>query len=225
MKKLILSAILCGFAMFSFAQEEKQPAQQPASKEVAALRMAHSLAKYGYENYSASSLIEAARIIAQTPTHALEAQVTKGEASGKVEAKTNKPEFTPANLLADAKKIADGDATLLALANQVEKLANETETRGRVEGPGRTVTTAAANSTDTFVIRFRTNELAEILVSGDGDTDLDLYVYDSSGNLIEKDDDYSDDCYVRWVPKWTGAFTVKVANRGGVYNKYIMLTN
>ena len=69
------------------------------------------------------------------------------------------------------------------------------------------------------------NELAEVCVSGDGDTDLDLYVYDSNGNLIGSDADYSDDCVVRWVPAWTGEFTIKVVNRGAVYNNFAIWTN
>ena len=62
-------------------------------------------------------------------------------------------------------------------------------------------------------------------MSGDGDTDLDLYVYDSNGNLIVKDNDYTDDCYVRWYRKWTGRFIVKIVNRGPVYNRYVIVTN
>ena len=64
-----------------------------------------------------------------------------------------------------------------------------------------------------------------VTVIGDGDTDLDLYVYDENGNLIDKDVDYSDDCVVSFVPKWTGVFTIKIMNRGNVYNNYIMRTN
>lgn len=69
------------------------------------------------------------------------------------------------------------------------------------------------------------HELAEILVSGDGDTDLDLYVYDENGNYITSDADYTDDCYVRFYPAWTGQFRLKIVNRGGIYNNYVILTN
>ena len=68
-------------------------------------------------------------------------------------------------------------------------------------------------------------EEAEVAGVGDGDTDLDLYIYDSNGNLIEKDDDYTDTCYCSWTPKWTGAFTIKIKNRGGVCNYYTLYTN
>lgn len=226
MKKILLSALLLACTTLCFAQEDKQPSAQPTSKELAAIRMANNLARYGYDNYSPSALIEAARILVETPTQPLQAEsVEKGASAQTEEAKSEKVEYTPANLLADAKKFADGDVTMLALAAKVEKLSEGSVSRGRVGGPGRTVTKVAAGGTDTFTIKFWKNELAEILVSGDGDTDLDLYVYDENGNVIEYDDDYSDDCYVSWIPKWTGTFIVKVVNRGRVYNQYVMLTN
>jgi hypothetical protein len=82
-----------------------------------------------------------------------------------------------------------------------------------------------ARGTDSYRISFKAGELAMIIVSGDGDTDLDLYVYDANGNLIGSDEDYSDDCVVSWVPKWTGMYTIKIKNRGNVYNRYVMVTN
>jgi hypothetical protein len=72
---------------------------------------------------------------------------------------------------------------------------------------------------------FRAGEVASIFVEGDGDTDLDLYVYDQNGNLVAYDDDLTDTCYVSWVPKWTGPFLIKIVNRGSVYNQFVLLTN
>ena len=97
--------------------------------------------------------------------------------------------------------------------------------RGAVNGPSKHYDSVNGNSTDTYHISFIADYLAEILVSGDGDTDLDLYVYDSNGNLIASDTDYSDDCYVCWVPAWTGKFIVKIVNRGPLYNRYVIMTN
>ena len=42
---------------------------------------------------------------------------------------------------------------------------------------------------------------------------------------LVKDTDYSDDCYVRWVPAWTGRYTIRIVNRGPVYNRFVILTN
>jgi hypothetical protein len=82
-----------------------------------------------------------------------------------------------------------------------------------------------ANHTDVYTMRFVGGEKAEVAVVGDGDTDLDLYIYDENGNLIKSDTDYGDDCYVSWYPKWTGSFKVKIKNLGSISNRYVLLTN
>ena len=82
-----------------------------------------------------------------------------------------------------------------------------------------------ANTNDVYNMTFRGGETAEVAVVGDHDTDLDLYIYDENDNLIVSDTDYSDSCFVIWVPKWTGTFRVKIVNRGGVYNDYTLATN
>mgnify|MGYP003392464767 CR=1 FL=1 len=64
-----------------------------------------------------------------------------------------------------------------------------------------------------------------VAVLGDGDTDLDLYIYDSNDNLIAYDSDYTDQCYCRWVPAWTDTFRIKIVNRGSVYNEFVLVTN
>jgi hypothetical protein len=192
------------------------------SKEMQTLILAGQLAKYGYENNSASALAQAAELYLSVPT-----QVFKPESAeqGKGE-ETTKTEFVshdPKQILADAKELANGDANLLA---QIAKLENATGTsRGAVGGPKLGYYKVGAFSSNTFTVKFWANQQATIAVSGDGDTDLDLYVYDENDNLIASDDDYSDDCVVNWVPKWTGLYTIKVVNRGDVYNRYGIGTN
>ena len=124
-----------------------------------------------------------------------------------------------AKLLADAKVKAAGNGVLLALIDEVGT------TRGAVGGSRYSSTYVKAKGTDTYYISFRAGQTAVVTVIGDGDTDLDLYVYDENGNLIDKDVDYSDDCVVSFVPKWTGVFTIKIMIRGNLYNNYIMRTN
>ena len=79
-----------------------------------------------------------------------------------------------------------------------------------------------AFSTDTYQVTLRANESTLITLHGDHDTDLDLYIYDQNGNLVDIDNDYTDDCVCEVVPRWTGKFTIKVVNRGAVYNRYTL---
>ena len=96
---------------------------------------------------------------------------------------------------------------------------------GSIGGPKITREIVLPESTDSYVIAFRADDLAAVVVSGDGGTDLDLYVYDGNGNLIAKDDDETDDCAVRWSPRWTGKFRIRVVNRGSLPNKYTIASN
>lgn len=225
MKQLLIFACLCIMPMVSFAQDEKPESNRPASPEMTALQTAAELAKYGYTNNSASALIEAAKIFAETPTRPFDgtkepgAQVNEGD-------KVSTVSFDPAKLLADAKELAGKDKTLLACISQVESTLAENATRGALGGPKYAREKVNANSTDRYTISFWANELAEVTVVGDGDNDLDLYIYDENGNKIASDTDYTDTCVCRWVPSWTGAFTIKVVNRGQtVYSNYVLMTN
>lgn len=96
---------------------------------------------------------------------------------------------------------------------------------GAVGGPKGSVTTVAPHGSDIYEVGFRAGEPAVVVVRGDGDTDLDLYIYDENGNLVASDTDDTDDCMVRWVPRWTGRFVIKVVNRGSVDNRYQIQTN
>lgn len=80
--------------------------------------------------------------------------------------------------------------------------------------------TAGSYSTRDFEVTLYGNETTLISLSGDGDTDLDLYVYDENGNLIGSDTGFSDQARLAIRPNWTGRFTVRVVNRGSVHNNF-----
>jgi len=230
MKRLLVLLVTCLFAGSVFAQttqtEEKKEQEGAPSAEVANIKLANELIKYGYANNDALPLIQAAEILLATPTREL--KVTKSEPSAKpadVKEKTSGISHSPEKLLADAKELAAGNDNLLALIKNVEVKLGGQKLRGRVFGPAKVMRRVFANSSYTDYILFEGGTIAEVLISGDGDTDLDLYIYDENGNFIAKDDDYSDDCLVRFVPKWTGSFKIKVINRGRVYNDYLLLSN
>jgi len=53
---------------------------------------------------------------------------------------------------------------------------------------------------------------------GDGDTDLDLYVYDPFGRLVGFDEGATDDCLIRFYARYTGTYTIKVVNRSKLFS-------
>lgn len=220
----LMLSLLCASTLSAQTPEPKEELQGNASPAVSALRLASDLVRYGYSQQSAMPLINALQIISENPTQPLKAEVERDVEVIEDASKSGKITLDFDTILADAKDFADGNETLLSLLAQIEA-DNQGAHRGAVNGLSKTYETVRAGDTDIYRISFVAGYLAEILVSGDGDTDLDLYVYDSNGNLIESDTDYTDDCYVRWVPRWTGSFIVKIVNRGRVYNRYVMLTN
>lgn len=226
MKKFLLSAALL-LSTMTWAQdaEKKQELKGEVSPALSAIRLANDLVKYGYAQQSALPLIEALQILNENQTQPLNAERTGDSVdTSKSAEKSSKVSLDYAAILASAKEFADGDNTLLQLIASIEAEGQGSH-RGAVNGPSRHYDSVNGGSSDTYQVNFVANYLAEVAVSGDGDTDLDLYVYDSNGNLIASDTDYSDDCYVSWVPAWTGRFVIKVVNRGPVYNRYVILTN
>jgi hypothetical protein len=69
---------------------------------------------------------------------------------------------------------------------------------------------------------FVANKLAEFFLIGDGDTDIDVYILDSTGKVVAQDEDPaeygSDLCMCRWTPTEEQEYTIRIINRGNVYN-------
>jgi len=66
------------------------------------------------------------------------------------------------------------------------------------------------------------NKLAEFVLIGDGDTDIDVYILDAKGQEVAKDEDPavygSDLCVCRWNPTVEQEYTIRIVNRGKVFN-------
>ena len=64
---------------------------------------------------------------------------------------------------------------------------------------------------------------ASILIIGDGDTDLDLFVFDRKANSVTEDTDNLDVCLCEWTPTYTGEYIIAVKNWGNVYNEFTII--
>lgn len=91
---------------------------------------------------------------------------------------------------------------------------------GPVGGPQVADESVAALGSDTYTVKVRGNEVTWVTVVGDGDTDLDLIVYDEFGNEIVSDLGATDRCVVRFNPGHAGVYQIKVKNLGTVFNRY-----
>jgi hypothetical protein len=128
---------------------------------------------------------------------------------------------TAAGLYKEARQLAAGDRAITALIDRLSSAGS----KGNVDGPVEHSDVVNANSTDVYEIQFAGDQTAGVLVRGDGDTDLDLFVFDEHDNLICSDEDSSDEAFCVWTPAWTGTFSVQVKNFGDVANRYEISTN
>lgn len=174
---------------------------------VESIRVADLLARYGYANKDPLALITAAKIKKQAGASESKA-VRVGGKSG--EAKSKPDELAADAVLARGRELAAGRADLVALADDIGKSG----TRGAENGPGAKRTVVNTRAVDSYRVTFRGGEPARVVVSGDGDSDLDLYVYDENGNRICQDTDATDTMICSWTPRYTGPFTIRVRNLG-----------
>jgi len=129
----------------------------------------------------------------------------------------------PASLLDEAKKAAEGNAATLAAIDSIGKQG--VRSMGATQGPKFGVGSLRGRTKDKYEIGFTAGEVAEVSVIGDGDSDLDLYIYDSDGGLVAKCVDGSDRCYLTWRPTRSMVYRIEVHNLGKVFNKYEVRTN
>ena len=189
---------------------------------LSAVELADRLASYGVANGDAVALVEAARIrVRLGGQQATREKMTEGEAKPGGQKSDDTGPTTVESLLAAARSLASDSEIVMALIEEVEAMG----TKGVRGGPVFHLDTVRAGTIDVYTMEFRGGELAEVAVLGDGDTDLDLLVFDENGNEICVDSDLSDQAYCAWYPRWTGSFRVEIENLGRVYNDYRLLTN
>ncbi len=98
---------------------------------------------------------------------------------------------------------------------------------GRVPNSGADTVRCEAYGSVTYYERFYGGETARVSIVGDGDTDLDLFVYDMQGRLVGQGIGLTDRETVTWfVPgNQIQTYRIVVRNLGGVWNRYTLRTN
>jgi len=192
----------------------------PATDEpIERLQMSSDLVAFGRRTKDPLALIVAARVMKalggsevdlkpETRTTAADAQKAGQQAS-------------PDSILAEARDLGRGDKITTLLADETAAIAasfagGERKTHQDTVQPG---------GTDVYRVVFTGGQLAEVGIAGDGDSDLDLYVYDNNDNLVCRSTGSSDREYCRWWPRWTGPFRIEVQNLGTAANLYRVTTN
>lgn len=214
-----------------------QKGKEGTAAAVSMLSQATSLVNYARENESALAMLTAVqmleRVQVQDNAQRVGAKKTGPQTEGEQvkegkKGTTPAPTLDPQQLLAEAKPWAKDNPNLTAMIDAESakaKAGTASGTLGSTRGAIAHRDSVNARAWDDYVISFYGGEVARIAVVGDGDTDVDLYVYDESGHLIAKDDDRTAECVVAFVPRWTGPFRVRVVNNGYVYSNYILMTN
>ncbi len=92
-----------------------------------------------------------------------------------------------------------------------------------LDGTAGTQDVVPARGTVGYEVFLSGGETTHIAVVGDGDTDLDLYIYGTNGKLVAYDSDLGDECVSVVFPRWMGRFFFQVDNLGPVYNEFELL--
>jgi len=88
------------------------------------------------------------------------------------------------------------------------------------EGEQGGVSRAPARGHVEFKIVYNAGEQADFSIEGDGDTTLQIGVWDGQGGLVVQTTGPGDRRHVSWTPRDTRRFTIWVINEGNVYNQF-----
>lgn len=221
-KQLFLGAFML-LAIPGFAQESSLPAGIAETKAVSEtarqLTMANQLVRYGYQTKSALPLIQAVQIYKSlnVTDGNLEMITEGGAANSPSMTKTDAISFDENKMLEDATRFAEGNKTLQTLINDAKK-----STRRPMGGPIRETGTIEALATCQWDVSCYGGRVTSVNLSGEGDTDLDLYVYDAYGRLVDSDVKGLKDSLVSFIPTYNATFRIVVKNTGRKHNNFVL---
>ena len=193
----------------------------PRTEAVAQAALADQIARHADRTRDVLAMIAAARLLGQVSPRTVKHDM-KTEGAAKP-APSGEPyrDTTVAGMLARAKQYAGGRNDLNGVIEEVAKFV----AKGREDGPARVVSRIQGGAIDIYAVSLNGNEPAMAAITGEGLTDLDLFVEDDKGNQICRSTSAVDDEICRWTPRWNGVFRIRVRNIGNVPNEYRLWSN
>jgi hypothetical protein len=130
-------------------------------------------------------------------------------------------------LLNDADGMAPGDSIVGALIGRIRKQLFEVpeKDRGRKFSPLIQEYLLNADGQVKLWTTFNGNEIAEIFVAADGNSKIDLYLFDKDNKLVDSDMQQSGNCYVSCTPSATAKFRIEIRNKGAGTKQCLLMTN
>jgi hypothetical protein len=223
MKKVfafIMMAFMIG-NLSSFCQNSPEKKVFPGSVApgVEKVALAKQLIDFGYANKDPYSLLTASKILKGFTTGTIKIEKDpKGKGNSLV---LDQKGIDIKKLLDDARRFAGQNPAFETLVAEVEKSGSKGATDGPKYGEG----VIAGNTTTQCIVNFRGLEPAVIVVVGDGNADLDLFVYDADGKLIVSDETVGSEAKVAFIPTATANFRISLKNCGTRESRFAMATN
>jgi hypothetical protein len=196
----------------------------PRTEAVAQAALADQVARHADRTRDVLAMIAAARMLGQTGPRAVKLEMRTEGKSMAADTKVGSPttrDTTLNGMLERARKYAGGRHDLNGLVDELAK----SSAKVREDGPARFATRIGDGMTQIFTLSFRANEPVMVAITGEGHSDLDLFVEDEAGNRICASDGGGDDEICRWTPRRTGNFRIRVRNLGAAHNEYRMWSN
>lgn len=204
---------------------EKVEAPSESMKAAQALHAANTIARVGRETKSPLLLLAAARTVGTTKFGKFDIKDAKLESKN---GEFDVLDYT-SGLIKEARGFAGNDATVEALAKQVEgeiSKFNRGAQGGAKKWSGHLE--KGFNTTDDYYATFRGGEPAFVGVTNHTNKgDIDLYIYNTkTGALIGKDIRKDDDANFSWSPSQTVSVRIRIrAYAGNAPMRYSIQTN
>jgi hypothetical protein len=227
--------------------DEKAPNRDEAAAEkspadLSAATLAARLVLEGENRKSPMLLLAAAEMVGDMKVSARDLEGVTAELNGEAKASGTPLTLNMRALIERAREMAKGNEALAAaVETAIERI--ESPNRGLVYRQGKDLPeieikgivfkvlnekNTRLDPGDTYTLSnviFEARKPAVVLVVGDGDGDLDLWVYDDNGILIGSDVDSTSVCEVAWVPRYEAPFRLVIRNVGTTWERFFVLAN